>query len=117
MSDAWGMKRRTRWNEKQAREVLAEADASGMTDQEFARRRGIPASRLKRWKAKLSWPSARGTTPRFAEVVGRGARQGTGLAESRVEVILANGRRVLLPPDVQPDRLSALLQALETPGC
>ena len=117
MSDAWRMGRRTRWNEQQAREVLAEADASGMTDQEFARRRGIPASRLKRWRAKLSRRSARRATPRFAEVVGRAARQGTGLADSRIEVILANGRRVLLPPDVRPERLSALLQALETPGC
>ena len=44
---------RTRWTPAEARDVLDEAEASGLKFSEFARRRGIPAKRLYRWRRRF----------------------------------------------------------------
>ncbi len=43
--------KRSRWTREEAREVLSEQEASGLSVTEFARRRGLHPQRLYRWRA------------------------------------------------------------------
>lgn len=51
-----------RWTETEAREVVAELCSSGMTVEEFARRRGLDSQRLYRWRRRLAGDAARPTS-------------------------------------------------------
>lgn len=57
-----------RWNAQQARSVLEELDASGLSVAEFARRRGVHPGRIRRWRARLR-PSLQADSPRLVELV------------------------------------------------
>ena len=111
------MSKRNRWSESRAREVLAQADASGLGDVEFARRRGLHYERIRRWRLRLKRKGVPVAAPEFAEIVtSRRGVTGNG-AGGRIEVVLTNGRRVLVPLDVETERLPALLRALESLEC
>lgn len=113
------------WTEREARQTLAEQRKSGMTVAAFAKKRGLVPERLYWWQRKLKpagkvrcgTKQAAAATARameFAEVVPMVAREGCGGNEERFEVLLSNGRRVLVPrgfaaPDMQ--RLVAVLEA------
>lgn len=45
------------WTEDEARRVLGQLDASGLTAAEFGRRRGIAEKRLRWWRRRLGSPS------------------------------------------------------------
>jgi hypothetical protein len=111
------MSKRNRWSESRAREVLAQADASGLSDVEFARRRGLRYERLRRWRLRLRMKGVGAAPLEFAEIVAsrRGIPDAGG--GGRIEVVLTNGRRVLVPRDVETERLPALLRALESVEC
>ena len=61
-------RKRTRWNEKQARRLLIEAEESGLSLEEFSRRRGFQPRRLREWQLKLE-KTAAANPPQFVELV------------------------------------------------
>jgi len=61
-------KRWTQWNAEHARTVLDEFDGSGLSLAEFARRRGIQPSRIRRWRARLD-RAEEFAPPRLVELI------------------------------------------------
>ena len=61
---------RTRWTRTQARKVLEEVEASGLSLAEFARRRGLQPERLSRWRVRFE-QEAQAAAPRMVELVPR----------------------------------------------
>ncbi len=51
-----------RWTEAEAREVVADLRSSGLTVEQFARRRGLDPQRLYRWRRRLAGDAARPPT-------------------------------------------------------
>ncbi len=77
-------------------ERLARWRKSGQSAEEFAAREGVKPTALKWWRWKLSGEKDRGSRkgrarPSFIEVE---AAPASSSAESRIEVVLANGRVV-----------------------
>ena len=62
--------KRTRWTREEAREVLAEQEASGLSIAEFARLRRVHPKRLYRWRAAFR-DEASGDDLRLVELVPR----------------------------------------------
>ncbi len=92
---------------------------SGQSAAEYARQRGLHAGTLLVWGSKLrgelAAPGGRkqsrvGFLPvRVAEPMGTGSEAGTG----QLEVVLRNGRRVLVSGDFGAERLARLLEIAE----
>jgi hypothetical protein len=103
---------RTRWTPSQAREVLAELDASGLSQAEFARRRGLRADRLGRWRARFRREAA-AHRPALVELVARpSARSG------QVQIVCPSGHRVELDcVDLREGLVAALSAAAEAGRC
>jgi transcriptional regulator with XRE-family HTH domain len=102
-------RRRERW-----RQTLRRWRASGLSQAEFCRRRGIPVSRLSWWKRRLSGEAV-GPPGEFILL---GVLQRPSQAR-RLEVVLGNGRRLRFSLEVDPERLAylaAALEAAEVPG-
>ena len=96
---------------------MAQWSASGLSQAEFCRRRGIQAVTFSWWKRKLS----KLLPPTFVEVHpdGGGARAGSlvdgvGVAGIQMyEVLLGNGRLIRVPPSFDDVALTRLLAAAE----
>ena len=101
-------KRSARWSAQQARKVIDAQVASGLSVHRFARREGIDAERVYRWKrrltAKTSAPAA------FVEVRATGVVVGT---EQPMELALRSGHRLFFAESVDPSVLRRLLEVLE----
>lgn len=100
-------------------EVVAKWRASGLTSREFAAQAGVNANSLSHWAWQLN-RAAKGKSGGQRERKGRKASPlpvvevSATLGESRFEVELGNGRRVLVPRGFDPVELSQLVSALET---
>jgi hypothetical protein len=81
---------RTRWTPAQAREVLAELDASGLCQAEFARRRGLKPNRLGRWRARFRRETAE-RHPALVELVARPMPPSV-----QIQIVCPSGHRVEL---------------------
>jgi len=79
-----------RWTPAHAREVLAELDSSGLSQAEFARRRGLKPNRLGRWRARFRCETA-AQHPPLVELV---ARPATGNVQ--IQIVCPSGHRVEL---------------------
>lgn len=115
-----GRERRRRWPEEEKLRILEEAMAPGVSMAEVARRHDLYPQQLYTWRrrvfagaadrAEISGPMflpveiAETTAPRR-----RPRRRHAGM----VEVVLANGRTLRIPPDIEPDALRCLVRALE----
>lgn len=102
-----------RWTSDYAEHVVDRADASGLSDTAFGKREGIDPQRISWWRKRLGRPRpplARQTG--FIEV-----RAAAATASSEVEIRLRNGRSVVVPCTIDPDRLSRLLDAVEQGSC
>ncbi len=97
---------RTRWTPAEARDVLDEAAASGLKFSEFARRRGIPAKRLYRWRRRFQKEKAP-TPMAMVELLPPPAP-----AHARVQIHCPSGHTVALE-DIDPlASLRAVLMAI-----
>lgn len=111
-----GMSRSRTSENEEKRRLVEEWDRSGMTASEFASSRGIRGSTLQTWGRAIRGPLRRRSrtrpVPRTLEVVevGSPARG----AESRIEVILASGRRLVVFADWAPERVAHFVAQLET---
>jgi transposase-like protein len=104
--------RKSRWEESEARIVVAAWKRSGTSMSEFARRHGIHLARLQRWKSQLETKRAGGRA-QFVPVQiqltgGDASSDGSG-----VEVVLAGGRRIHVGCNFDPETLIRLVATLE----
>ena len=100
-------KRSARWSAQQARKVIDAQVASGLSVHSFARRKGIDAERVYRWKRRLTANTS--APPAFVEVraasvVGK---------EQPIELALRSGHRLFFTDSVNPSVLRLLLRVLE----
>ncbi len=106
---AWATSRR--WTEQIAREVVAALEDSGESLAAFAKREGISAKRLYRWRARLSTQGALAFVElspcKVAPVVGTGV----------FEIVIGSVRSVRVPPDFDASALRRLLDVLEAERC
>jgi transposase-like protein len=101
-----GQKRSARWSAQQARKVIDAQVASGLSVHSFARREGIDAERVYRWKRRLT---ANTSVPTFVEVRAAGV---VG-KEQLIELALRSGHRLFFTDSVDPSALRQLLRVLE----
>lgn len=105
------IKRASPWSAADARAVLVEQVASGLSLSEFARREGIDSARLYKWRRqlgeKVDRPSARAVPqPAVIEL-----RAGPRAAE-RVEIVLASGVTLRVTETIDPSALARVIAAL-----
>jgi len=97
-------------------QLLGRRERLGLTFKTLARESGVPAGTLAFWAWKLRQsalqrePIAPACTG-FVELVP--GPDVPSAVESRVEIVLVSGRRVVVPADVDEDRLVRLVRALE----
>jgi transposase-like protein len=108
------------WSEEHARQVLDEADRSGLSDSRFARDQGIRPDRIARWRKRLGGPqSGAGASGKltFVELKARPRSSPGGADPDLVKVHLQNGRQVEVPLQVDLVALCRLLDAVEGHAC
>lgn len=94
------------WTEEQARGALAALDASGLSPFAFAKREGLDAQRLYRWRRRLARVGSTGrAAPAFVEVRSRSCEQ--------IEVVLGSGRTLRVLATIDPSVLRRLVETLE----
>lgn len=102
-------KRSSPWSIADARAVFVEQAASGLSLREFARREGIDAGRLYRWRRELGEAAERpgaAAPPPVIEL-----RAAPRPAE-RVEIVLASGVTLRVTEAIDPAALARLIAAL-----
>jgi len=113
---------RRRWSEAERRTILAEADHSGVTVSEIARRHGLSPSLLFRWRRELG-KSRKRTAPEPAFVPlalpaptsppdERKSAPSCSSAD-RIEIVLAGGRMIIVGKDVDTAALRRIIDVLE----
>ncbi|WP_173984731.1 hypothetical protein [Magnetospirillum sp. SS-4] len=99
--------------------MVAEVDASGRSVAEIARRYRLASSVLGRWCARYGTKMPPATAPSFVPVtVAASAPEttepdGPRYGEARIEILLANGRRLVADEGIAPSRLRLLIAAIE----
>ena len=112
---------RRRWSTEQKRAIVKEIAATGSSVSEVARRHGVHASQLFRWRRDL--PTERGNdvqvapmaTPKFLPVRLPPPRAETSspARNGAIEIALAGGRAVRVGSDVDTEALVRIIEALE----
>lgn len=99
---------RRRWTIADARAALSALDASGLSLAAFAKREGLVAERLYRWRRRL-WAerSKIAAAPAFVEVRPR--------TPSTVEVVLRSGRTLCVSDAIESSALRRLVEVLDPP--
>lgn len=100
---------RRRWTIDDARTVLAGWRESGISLIAFARREGLDAHRLYRWRRRLAADGPVKETPVEFVELRRADVEG-------VEVVLRCGRVLRVSDTIDPSRLARLARALEEPA-
>ncbi len=110
---------RRRWSEDEKQAIVAEALQPGVNVSAVARRHGIKASLLFRWR-KLAQGEAKTAAPAFLPVSLTAPARSGGIncdpsageapaADNRIEIELANGRRVRVGPGADLNALKRIL--------
>jgi transposase len=126
-----GPERRRRWTSDQKYQIVLDSLATGTSVASLARDHGVHPTLIYAWRrlarmGRLPAPSedgvdfvpvtiapARRTVP--VSMVPRGPA-GNAIADTRLEVVLRNGRMLRVPEGVAPSRAGALADALEGVG-
>ena len=114
------------WTALEAGDILDPIESLGVNDSEFARQRGLKIGRIAWWRQQLGRQRrARAKAP--TKSLRQRKRQQAGFVElkaaiqaepePRMEVLLRNGRRVLLPMGVDRVVLALLLDVIEGTSC
>jgi transposase len=110
---------RRRWSEDEKQAIIAEVLQPGVNVSAVARRHGIKPSLLFRWR-KLAKNEAKPAAPAFLPIsLTAPAKSGEAgcnrndseapAADNRIEIELANGRRVRVGPDADMNALKRIL--------
>ena len=107
--------KRSRWSDRDAEVILSAWQEAGGSLSAFARKHGVDAWRLMRWRRRLS----KGATIQFrrVELVRPRAETSSSRAEDGVEVVLRGGRRVVVRRGFDPAFLKEVVRALESWAC
>lgn len=115
--------RRRRWPLAEKRRIVEESFRPGHGAEATARRHGLSRSQMYLWRQRYRAGRLGGEdTPGFAQLVmapGPTATASVAPAlvasapETRVEIVLGNGRRVVAPVSVDPVALARLLPVVE----
>lgn len=101
--------------EEEKRRLVEEWDRSGLSADAFGKSRGVRAQTLHRWGREIRGPlrlrSRTRPVPRTLEIVEVGSQRAS---EPRIEVVLTNGRRLVVFSDWTPERVAHLALQLET---
>jgi transposase len=119
--NAVGARRRRRWSEEQKKAIVTEIDVGGAMPSEVARRHGVHANLLFRWRRELGSAEllhARTATatsgPRFLPVtLTPQSAPALTTQPSMMEIVLDAGRTVRVGPDVDTGALVRIIEALE----
>jgi transposase len=115
---------RRRWSEDEKQAIIGEALQPAVNVSAVARRHGIKPSLLFRWRKLAQQEAAPASPPAFLPVslvppaksgetgCSRGAGEATS-ADSRIEIELANGRRVRVGPGADMGALKRILDLLD----
>ena len=110
---------RRRWSEAERRTILAEAGGDGVTVSEVARRHGLSASLLFRWRRELMQTKNREASGQAFVPLALPAPgslpdgQASACGMDRIEIILAGGRRIIVGRDVEAAVLRRIVDVLE----
>jgi transposase-like protein len=107
--------KRSRWSDRDAEVVLSAWQEAGGSLSAFARKHGVDAWRLMRWRRRLSKGS--GIQFRRVKVVRPQADALRSRGEGGVEVVLRGGRRVVVRRGFDPTFLAEVVQAVESWAC
>lgn len=107
--------RRRRWSEASKLRIVEESFLEPRSASATARRHGISNQLMFAWRkayreGRLVGGPVSGFVP--AVIVAEPSRRAAG--EGRLEIVTANGRRILVDRDVDPDALLRVVRALET---
>ena len=115
-----------RWTAEKAGHILDEIESQGVTDSAFARQHSLNYGRIAWWRQRLGrlqrvrgpnrqrpLLSASKEMAGFVEI--KALPEAT--AETRIEVMLRNGRAVRVPMGVPTDKLALLLDTIEGGSC
>jgi transposase len=112
--------RRRRWTAEEKVRIVEESFARPRAVASTARRHEIARALLTRWRAEYRAGALGGDRgPSFTrlavmtEPVSQSASAPAAAVEARVEIMLGNGRRVLVPASIDPDALARLLPVLD----
>jgi transposase-like protein len=94
--------RQRRWNAEDARAVLKQLDASGLSVGEFAAQHALDVQRLYRWRAELGRAAP---APAFVEI--------KPAASQAIEVALRSGHVVSVPDGFSEDTLRRVVAVLD----
>ncbi len=111
---------RRRWTEAEKRRLVSEVSADGVTISAVARRHGVHPSVLgrwvRRWKPEAPSPALVPVTisedaPPIAP--DRKASPAAASVEETVEIVLTNGRRLVVREGISPSRLRRFVSAVD----
>ena len=110
--------RRRRWSAEEKIRIVEESFARPRAVSATARRHEVSRSLLARWRAAYrAGLLVEGRRPAFAPVAlvaePASATPTASEPETKVEIVLANGRRVVVVASIDPAALARLLPALE----
>ncbi|MGF1660376.1 MAG: transposase [Rubrimonas sp.] len=110
--------RRRRWSLAEKRRIVEESFRPGHGPEVTARRHGLSRSQLYLWRQRYGAGLLGGDRePAFAPVVVASEPTATvrvaPVSETRIEIVLGNGRRVVVPVSVDPAALGRLLPVVE----
>jgi transposase-like protein len=91
------------------REAVAAQRKAGLSVSEFCRERGLSQASFYAWRRRLTRQEAGSPPPKFVPV--------TVVSESMIEVMLAKGMVVRVPPGSEPVAVARLVAALEAAPC
>lgn len=104
---------RPHWRVEDAEAVLSVWRESGVSVSAFARRHGINVARLLRWRRRL----AQAGRIEFHPVKLVSAANGAAPNDGGVELVLGNGRRVLVHRGFDVGLLEEVIRAVESWSC
>ncbi len=107
--------RRRRWSAAEKLRIVEESFSGPRLASATARRHGISNQLLFAWR-KAHRKGQFGDIPGFvsAMIVPEQPEKGSGLGDSRIEIVSANGRRVIVDCDVDVETLLRIMRGLET---
>ena len=107
--------RRRRWSAAEKLRIVEESFSAPRLASATARRHGISNQLLFAWR-KAYRKGQFGDIPGFvsAMIVPEQPEKGSGLGGSRIEIVSANGRRVIVDCDVDVETLLRIMRGLET---
>ena len=108
--------RRRAWTDEEKVRIVEESLRGHRQGSATARRHGISRSLLTRWRAEYRAGLVGAGEPMFtplALALPASASAAASASETKVEIVLANGRRVVVAASIDPAALARLLPVLE----